>query len=301
MAGIDLDTQLVIERGAVVPFDGLPPRSIALDGYVAGPEIDPSRRRFSFDHHSHCVRLATTATCRQVADALRLGLDPGDCTVYINDVDGDTALAVWLLIHPSRVGEPDVADLVDAVANVDAHGPAYPPDRRGWGRAFFSGAMASEIAARAGGSYATCDLRELLAKCLDGIERLLSTGPQEADGGEPWVEVTRSGTGWILAHAGPDGFDAVYRAGWDRAVIWSVQPDGSYAYTVGRRSDLVDRFPVGPVERPGTILAALASVEPGWGGGSSIGGAPRHADGRRSSLKPAEVFAIVEGVVSALG
>jgi hypothetical protein len=102
-----------------------------------------------------------------------------------------------------------------------------------------------------------------------------------------------------MATSDANAFDQVYEAGHTRVVMWRRRADGSTAYTVGRRSDLVDGFPVGPAGDPGTILGALAAREPGWGGGSSIGGAPRHPDGRRSSLQPDEVFAIVEDVVAA--
>ena len=53
--------QILIERGRVLPFSELPPKSIALDGY-----------------------------CQQVMDSLLLGLDPQDLTIYLNDIDGDT-------------------------------------------------------------------------------------------------------------------------------------------------------------------------------------------------------------------
>ena len=45
------------------------------------------------------------------------------------------------------------------------------------------------------------------------------------------------------------------------------------------------------------ILAALSLREAGWGGGSTIGGAPRHPDGSRSKLPPDVVFELVEAVV----
>jgi thioredoxin 1 len=70
-------------------------------------------------------------------------------------------------------------------------------------------------------------------------------------------------------------------------------PDGTWGYTVAKRSEFVKYFPVPE------ILSVLAAREPGWGGGSTIGGAPRHPDGSRSRLTPDEVFAVVEGVVTA--
>ena len=96
---------LVIERGRVVPFSQLPPGSIALDGYVQGPALNLDDNKYSFDHHDGCIRTFTSATCRQVFDCLLLGFDPTGMNVYVNDVDGDTALSIWLLANPTRVGE----------------------------------------------------------------------------------------------------------------------------------------------------------------------------------------------------
>jgi hypothetical protein len=45
------------------------------------------------------------------------------------------------------------------------------------------------------------------------------------------------------------------------------------------------------------LLAALNQLEPGWGGGSSIGGAPRNPDGSRSYLPPDQVFAYIETIL----
>lgn len=136
---------------------------------------------------------------------------------------------------------------------------------------------------------------------LGGAARALADPAGSPAPGDPrpqtHFEITRTGTGWVLVTSDADALDQVYAAGYSRVVMWRRLANGSTAYTVARRSDLVDGFPVGPVSRPGTILAALAAREPGWGGGSSIGGAPRHPDGRRSALAPDEAFAVVEATV----
>jgi hypothetical protein len=85
----------------------------------------------------------------------------------------------------------------------------------------------------------------------------------------------------------------LYEQGIERIVTCRPQSDGSWAYTVARRSDFVDGFDVP------AILASLDAVETGWGGGSTIGGAPRHPDGSRSRLAPARVFEVVEACVRA--
>ena len=68
--------KFVFSRGTTVKFKDLPDNSIALDGYVQGPAIDAGRRRFSFDHHSECIRMVTAATCEQVWTALKAGERP---------------------------------------------------------------------------------------------------------------------------------------------------------------------------------------------------------------------------------
>ncbi|EFC81113.1 hypothetical protein [Parafrankia sp. EUN1f] len=335
----------VVEPGVCVPLTDLPPFSIALDGYVQGPALDTDLHRFSFDHHGECLRLMTAATCRQVADALLLGLEPARYTVYVNDLDADTVLATALLARPDLLG-PTVSvraatrALVEAVAGRDALGPAYPVTDPALLAAF-----ARRVPLPAPGAALSAEaMSAALAECVSAVvaflvestaspaaKRRLSPSamrfgspsggravastvtsgsvdghrgssarhvgrrPRRRGGG---YVVTHRGTGWIMARGFEQGvFESVYAEGYLRAVVWSERPDGSVAYTVGRRSDLVAAFPVGPAERPGTILAALAARERGWGGGSTVGGAPRHSDGRRSVLRPDEVFALVEAVV----
>lgn len=294
------DPRLVIERGRVVDFDELPANSLALDGYVQGPALDTDRRRFSFDHHDRCIRMVTRATCQQVMDAMLLGLDPSGMTIYINDVDGDTALSVWLLRNPGRIREPVVRHLVESVGGIDAHGPSYPTLDPGVAAGFMAGPMEPEVSARQDGSYQHADLRELLEECVIGIGDFVDAGTPPAPKRERVAyEVTHTGAGgWVMVRTQAFAFETLYADGYDRIISYRPLAGGSWAYTVARRSDLVDGFPVGPPVKEGTILRALADAEPGWGGGSSIGGSPRNADGSGSSMGPDEVFALVEGVLA---
>ena len=84
-----------------------PPCSIALDGLVrGGPNFDPVTCHCNFDHHMGVVREATMSTAMQVFFAIKGGLPESfvtngrlHSTIYINDTDQDTALAVWLLLN----------------------------------------------------------------------------------------------------------------------------------------------------------------------------------------------------------
>jgi hypothetical protein len=256
--------RLVVERGRVVPFDELPPGSLALDGYVQGPALDTDQRRFSFDHHDACIRLVTRATCQQVLDAMLLGLDPSDLTVYVNDVDGDTALSVWLLRNPERIREPVVRHLVESVGGIDAHGPSYPTLEPGVAAGFLAGPMEPEVTARKDGSYQHCDLYELLEECVIGIGDYVDAGTPPAPKRERVeYEVTRTGTGgWVMVRTEAFAFETLYGDGYDRVISYRQLPDRSWAYTVARRSDLIDGFPVGPPAKEGTILRSPTRSSP---------------------------------------
>jgi hypothetical protein len=289
--------KLVIERGNTVELRDLPPWSIALDGYVQGPALDNSNHRYSFDHHKGCIRLVTTATCEQVRDAVLLGLDPSRYTVYLNDVDTDTALAVWALRNPHRLREPKVGHYIASAGLLDAHGGAYPLV---YERHQIEWVGEPEIRARTSGAYEklpTESLRALLEEIAERFERLLDgQAPSEDELRRTEVQADYEplyrGSGWTMIKAvDPHVLFDLYEQGIERIVTCRQQSDGSYAYTIARKSDFVDLFDV-PL-----ILAALETVEAGWGGGSTIGGAPSHADGSRSRLTPRQVFEIVEAFV----
>jgi len=286
---------LIIERGKTVPFESLPPKSIALDGYVQGPAIDTQLERYSFDHHAGCIRLVTTATCRQVLDALLLGLNPDGFNIYINDVDGDSALSVWLLRNPKRAVETKVRELVGVVSDMDAHGPSYPILNLELGQRFYQGAMKAERQAKQKKTYATCNLESLLKTCLEGIETLLSPeGITLSAQPERHYTITHQHRIFIMVQSPDKVFDLIYQAGHPRAILYDRLPDGSFNYTIGKKSEFVSHFPIGPGDTPNTLLYHLNEIEPGWGGGSTIGGAPRHPDGRRSQLTPDNIFGYVQ-------
>ncbi len=291
--------KLVIERGKTVEFSQLAPWSIALDGYVQGPAFDNDRHRYSFDHHKNCIRLITTATCEQVRDAILLGLNPERYTAYVNDVDTDTALAIWALRNPQRLKEPRIGYFINAAGLLDAHGGAYPLVNE---RRQIEWVGEPETEARISGRYEKLDqagLHRLVDEICDRFERLLggeAPGEDELRTSDVKAEFTtlRQGTGWTLVQAAdPHVLFDLYEQGIERIVTCRPQSDGSRAYTIARKSDFVDCFDVP------RILAALAQVEPGWGGGSTIGGAPRNPDGSRSRLTPEQVFDIVERSVVA--
>lgn len=290
--------KLIIERGKTVSFESLPPKSIALDGYVQGPFVDAENCRFSFDHHDKCVRLVTSATCEQVLDALLMGLDPRDYTVFVNDVDEDTVLSVWLLENPERVLEPKVRRLVEMVAKVDAHGIAYPVLERDLFETFGRIAMAPVAAHRKTKTLHTADQATLLRQCIDGVAAMLGAEVKATERPSRSYQLLFMGLGgWVLVQSDDQVSDLIYADGHTKAILYQPLQNDTYNYTVMKKSDLVMGFPVGPGSQAGTILHRLNELEPGWGGGSTIGGAPRNADGSRSRLSPREVFDVVQNLL----
>jgi hypothetical protein len=289
---------LIIERGRTLPFEELPDNSIALDGYVQGPQMDLERNRFSFDHHDKVNRQITRASCQQVMDALLLGMDTKDCKVHINDVDGDTVLSVWLLRHPEKANDPKVRMLVESVGGIDSHGPAYEPLDPELAERFFKGVMKPEGDARRTRTYAQADLRQMLDECLKNLDDLMDgkLEYQQQDDNRSY-ETVLAEKDWLMVESSDFVFDLVYKDGHNRAVAMQRQPDGSIAYTIAKKSELVRNFPVGPASVEGTILYELKQIEPGWGGGSTIGGAPRNPDGSRSRLTPKQVAEVIKRVV----
>ncbi len=291
--------------GQVLSFESLGGNTIALDGSVQGPAVDAASRKFSFDHHAGCIRLVTLATCQQVATAIRLGLVIDEETeIVINDIDADTTIAVWLLLHPESVDEPRIKELVERIGLTDAHGPIFPPH-----------AIHREL----GPAYGSKD-----PQTLEMLETFLVKVTQYANGEwkEPAVRPDRKAdgfgwspkTGWQRV-SGVNGFDEVYTAGFLAGVLYTNAPNGTKLYTIGKRSDLVPlQLGPGATKRPptsvedyrkDTILGALALAElegnpeqshaANWGGATTVGGSPRNPDGSQSRLKPEQIFKICKG------
>ena len=253
------------EQGRTWSLDELPDRSIALDGAVRGPAFDNARQRYSFDHHDGVIRHVTLATCEQVREALMVGFLPGGFGVFINDIDGDTVLSLWLLMHPDRLrGERSarVHELVDLVGRVDALGP-------GRGRSH-------PLHAALCPSFADRQSLQMLGAMLALVDRWWETGDAPAPVvGDPATSFWLSEVG-VLVRGEVMGMEGLYQVA-SVGVLYGPAALGSTVYTIGKRSEFV-RYDVRG------FLAAMNAIEPGWGGGSTIGGAPRHPGGVRSRL-----------------
>ena len=123
-----------IERGLSIPSAAVrkaPPGSIYLDGAAqGGPFVDAERGILNLDHHEGCVRSFTLSTCEQAMVLTRKGLDlkGREWTIYANDPDLDTVLAIWVLLNHVRLNDANpeirsrVIPMVRLEGTIDAHG-----------------------------------------------------------------------------------------------------------------------------------------------------------------------------------
>lgn len=288
--------ELVIERGRTAKLEDLPEFSIALDGLVQGPQIDTENHRYSFDHHAGCLRFCTTATCTQVWTAILLGLDPSKYTVYVNDVDVDVCMAYWCLKNPDRCGEPQVKKLVEAVGLGDMHAGAL--NLNGMTKAV-EWISAPQTDAIRNGDYEKMSsslMNSILESILHRITMYVE-GTAAADISDQAIHgnytvIKQDPNGWVLIESeDPHVYSALYRAGFDRVVISRPLEDDTNAVSIAKRSDFIDNFPLPK------FFAVLNQYEPGWGGSTMVGGAPRNEDGSRTSLSLDDISEIINATI----
>jgi len=284
---------VIIKRGFTTTLDKLPNYSIALDGYCQGPNIDAENHRFSFDHHSHCFRYCTLASCMQAWTAIGLGLDPSLYTIYCNDVDTDVCAAVWCLQNPDKYLDPLVVKLINAIGISDAHAGAFKglngmTKTVGW-------ISAPETDSKRNNDYyklSETGLNSIMEAVLHRIDLYVSGEAQNEIIKQPKhgeYKILRNQNDWILIESqDPHVLSSVYNAGFDRVVVTRPQSDGSTAVTFAKRSDFITNFPLNK------IYEEINKLEPGAGGSTSLGGVIRNSDGSRSRLPLSKITEIVD-------
>jgi len=280
-------------NGDTLNLADLAPGAVALDGCVAGPVMGDEQDRWSFDHHADCHRMITQATCEQVLTATHLGFKWDGRDVWVNDLDGDTILSLYI-IHRAVGCELErgttLVDLVRGVGMMDAHGPAaavlLSGDEPDLVNAFYQGVIYPTLGRNVQERFNEWD--HLIETCFHLIDDLVGGMLEVAEADAEPVEVLQTekvgNLSLVIAECpGFGGFKSLYLDDYDVVALVTDAADGSRRYTVGKVSDLV-RFDLT------ALLAALNELEPGWGGGSSIGGSPRLEGGVSSRLSPTEVF-----------
>jgi len=164
------------------------PGSVFLDGAARGePFLDPKREVYNLDHHEGCVRSFLLATCEQAMVLIRKGIDlrKRDWTVYANDADLDTVLAIWVLLNHLRLNDrsPEtrgrVMPLVRLQGVIDAQGldmqdmSALPPELLAEIHGCIDELREPELALKRRGRWGESDLLGYTADRLRAIDRLV--------------------------------------------------------------------------------------------------------------------------------
>ncbi|MFN8672945.1 MAG: hypothetical protein U0457_12795 [Candidatus Sericytochromatia bacterium] len=286
-----MNINLIVERGKIWDISDLPHKSIALDGSVRGPFIDNEKKIYSFDHHDNCIRHVSSATCVQVLDALLLDFAPSGYNVYVNDVDGDTVISVALLLKPELVKNAYAKKITRIIGLIDAHGPSYPLEieEKEIFNIFMNNVVNKIYDLKNKKEYGNYNLKELLLECINNFYLMIENKFEyKKQNNEVIYKIyPDTNSDWIMVNS--DSYlvmGRLYLEGYNKFITWNEQKDGSFAYSIAKKSEFVD-FPVK------YILEHLNTIENGWGGGSTIGGAPRNLDGSRSKIKPEDLVKII--------
>lgn len=257
-------------------FQLLPAPAIALDGYVPGPTMRDETGHWSFNHHEGVDRFATRAACEQTALAIRFGAFEELChtgrpVAYVNHVDEDVCLALWLLRHPEHADHLHVNRLVITESLFDA-------------TAGCASGIASEIADVVAWvfepywSVPRPDTPEAMAAVVDAVSVRLDVFAQTGRHGKVsphWsgYEVLRRVGRVAAVHEVSPRARTKYRDdGIDVFVAVKHAHDDALDISIGRTSPFV------AIDLR-TVFEELNRREPApdhtWGGGDLVGGSPR--------------------------
>jgi hypothetical protein len=301
-----------LERGFTVTAAearSYPQGSIFLDGAAQGePFLSPERAVYNLDHHEGCVRAFTLATCEQAMVLIRKRVDlrKREWTIYANDADLDTVLAIWVLLNHLRLVHQnpelcaEILPLLRLEGTIDALGVelqdlcGLPPDLMRITRARMDQLLRYERSVRSSGAWEEVDLAAFVARQLRAIDRMVYSA-EVLDGQHTAIdELARAEIGGgsiaVVCRSELGVYEVeqeLRRLHGDRLGIFALQKARG-TYTL-RQVD-----PCLPT-RLEEIYAHLNLVDPGsdgslspnrWGGSDEIGGSPR---GAGSQMSPQQV------------
>ncbi len=273
-----------------------PPGSIFLDGAAQGePFLDSEKQVFNLDHHEGCVRAFTLATCEQAMVLVRMGLDlrKRDWTIYANEPDLDTILAIWVLLNHIRINDDSpvvrqtVIPLVRLQGTIDSHGlemqelVGFPPKLYLDTLAQLELLRTHELDLKREGRWPDTDYLQYTLELLREIDRLVYSGMdfEETLEVQELAHATIADHWLVIACRSDAGIYEVEqrlrRLHGERLGIIALQKN-DFAYTLRRVNHFL------PVSL-GAIYERLNAMDPAvggrpgnrWGGSEEIGGSPR--------------------------
>tara|TARA_Y100001937_G_scaffold23899_1_gene34150 strand:- start:179882 stop:181687 length:1806 start_codon:yes stop_codon:yes gene_type:complete len=286
-------------------------RTIFLDGAAQSePFMDHERQVYNLDHHDGVERSFTLATCEQALVLVRKGLNLSDkkWTIWANDPDLDTVLAVWILLNHMHLRKGDapvyraIVPLIRVEGIIDGLGLEYQ-DVAGLPKAQHKDVMSKidhlredERRIKSDGRWDEIDFATYTRKLLNRIDEMFFRPEDFKDfkGLEELARAELDQNNSVIVYRTDMGIyemeeylNRVY--GTRPALLLLQKSDG--VYTI-RKSDLF--FPL-EMDRVYRFLnhedpeVSGRKQENRWGGSQEIGGSPRLTG---TGLKPSQIVRI---------
>lgn len=300
-----------IERGLSVSAAAVkraPQGTIYLDGVAAAePFMDVQRRVYNLDHHEACVRPFTLATCEQAMVLVLLGLDlkSGEWTVWANEPDLDTVLAIWVLLNHVRLADEGsevrraILPLLRLEGAIDANGLrfaeicGFPKELQDRTMAELDDLRAIELEQKQSGKWSTVDFLEHTARVLHAVDACFYSPHlfAEAPDVEELLRVPISDQRIAVICRSEEGIYEVEKGLLKlhgKTVGLIALQKGPRAYTLRQVDPFLPISLQALYERLNLVdpLVEVDAEENRWGGSAEIGGSPRRTG---TGLTPAQI------------
>jgi hypothetical protein len=275
-------------------------RVILLDGAGSFPPLlDNKNKIYNLDHHEGCERTFTLATCEQALLVVHGGvqLAEGDWTVYANEPDLDTVLAIWCLLNYERLQHLDersrdiLFPLIRLEGAIDANGMelarlcGLPERALAEAQHRLDRLLAREREIKARGLWFATDLLQFTREALMDIDRLIFSEhdfSEYAHVEEVYGHVEIGRRRVAVACRDDAGIYEVERSlkkRWGDQLALIVLEKEPHRYTLRRPAALSDIDLRAAYATLNLLDPAVDGRPPGktWGGSDSIGGSPRPA------------------------
>ncbi len=294
------DIAVQVETGLTVSASAArksPAGTIYLDGVAQSePFMDHEKQIYNFDHHEGCLRPFTLSTCEQVLLMILKGLDlrSREWSVFANEPDLDTILAIWLILNHQRIQQKDsgrrqfLYALVRHEGIIDSHGlemtefSGLPTELLIKTKKVIDYLRAEEIDLKKKAIWEEKDRLELTAMILHKLDRIIYRSNDFADFKEI-RELARVdlGNGRIAviveADQGIYELEPYLHKVYGEKLGLAALKTGEGKYTLRRMNPFMpgDLDIVYPMLNYIDLAVGYRTNSPQWGGSGDIGGSPR--------------------------
>lgn len=325
----DEGNQLFVIRGfskdrADLERNDHPSDHVYLDGAVQGPLYDAMRGIYSLDHHEHCIRPITDATCVQALQLTRFrSITALGNKIIANEPDMDTNIASWALLNADVLAHDErifrrVQPLILLEGNIDSYGlgmeelTGLPQEVIHDSRDRLKWLMEEEMDLKARDRWNTVDAADYSERVLRKMDKFALRDSSDLN---VQMDVRRSmplrnsATMQFVIAPGSGIYhveNVIMNKEQSHDCACIVYHDGRTKWTV-KLTGYLNKFRLGPVAQAlsreerkmkdslGVKDERLLNAE--WGGGDVIIGAPRYHNGSATYLSIDQILnAVQEGL-----